>query len=382
MSTVVPKNRYLQSLSNIDIAERKKKVITTPTRPPGSASHKAQRATSKDLPVAVLFPKPTTESPIKKTSPNVVAKPTRVRRIYEREFLLKFKYTFTDFPSNVATPEQLVAQYNTEFEQRERQAALSSSSLSANREPKITSAVEKDSADCVHATMRTSEAKSKPREKSSTGLKLRIPTTSTSVSRLPMFSSAKPILPAAATPNTHMFQEDKENRESVTAAPTPSKKVKKVHAPVSATATLAPFQSISQLVIDCSQPSVDTKVEPVSHEAKELPQVEDLTKKIKIVLREEDPRRLAQRQKQIEYGKNTVGYARYIAAVPKTKRRREDPKTPNKHQICSKRSWDGQIRKWRRMLHFYDPEGTELNLDVEMGPEDDTDAADVTSTGN
>lgn len=39
----------------------------------------------------------------------------------------------------------------------------------------------------------------------------------------------------------------------------------------------------------------------------------------------------------------------------RSKRKREDPKTPNKYQVCSKRSWDGQIRKWRRMLHFYDP---------------------------
>jgi histone RNA hairpin-binding protein len=23
--------------------------------------------------------------------------------------------------------------------------------------------------------------------------------------------------------------------------------------------------------------------------------------------------------------------------------------------VCSKRSWDGQIRKWRRLLHEYDP---------------------------
>ena len=27
--------------------------------------------------------------------------------------------------------------------------------------------------------------------------------------------------------------------------------------------------------------------------------------------------------------------------------------TPPKDQVCSKRSWDGQIRKWRRYLHKY-----------------------------
>ena len=33
--------------------------------------------------------------------------------------------------------------------------------------------------------------------------------------------------------------------------------------------------------------------------------------------REEDPRRLEVRLKQIQYGKNTVGYDNYIAAIPK-----------------------------------------------------------------
>lgn len=32
---------------------------------------------------------------------------------------------------------------------------------------------------------------------------------------------------------------------------------------------------------------------------------------------ETDPARLLQRQKQVDYGKNTIGYERYVVAVPK-----------------------------------------------------------------
>lgn len=74
---------------------------------------------------------------------------------------------------------------------------------------------------------------------------------------------------------------------------------------------------------------------------------------------EKDERRLRQRQKQIDNGKNTIGYERYCAMVPREERRLEHPFTPIKYQKCSKRSWDGQIRKWRRMLHQYDPPNQE-----------------------
>lgn len=77
---------------------------------------------------------------------------------------------------------------------------------------------------------------------------------------------------------------------------------------------------------------------------------------INLVERETCPKKLASRQKQIDYGKNTTGYALYTAQVPKNQRKRGDhPWTPNKFQICSKRSWDGQVRKWRRALHKFDP---------------------------
>jgi hypothetical protein len=41
--------------------------------------------------------------------------------------------------------------------------------------------------------------------------------------------------------------------------------------------------------------------------------------------------------------------------VSKKKRKPGEPVTPDKYQKCSKRSWDGQVRKWRRLLHLWDP---------------------------
>jgi len=63
-----------------------------------------------------------------------------------------------------------------------------------------------------------------------------------------------------------------------------------------------------------------------------------------------------QRQKQIDYGYRTVGYLRYRLLVSKEGRRPEHPRTPKKNQGCSKRSWDGQLKKWRRDLHLWDPD--------------------------
>jgi len=66
--------------------------------------------------------------------------------------------------------------------------------------------------------------------------------------------------------------------------------------------------------------------------------------------------KILQRQKQIDYGKNTVGYEKYLKLVPRSKRGPTDPKTPNIYISNSKRAFDGIVKKWRRELHRYDRE--------------------------
>ena len=35
---------------------------------------------------------------------------------------------------------------------------------------------------------------------------------------------------------------------------------------------------------------------------------------------------------------------------------------PDIYQKCNKKNWDGQVRKWRRALHSYDPISSVDNL--------------------
>ncbi len=72
--------------------------------------------------------------------------------------------------------------------------------------------------------------------------------------------------------------------------------------------------------------------------------------------RETDEKKLKQRQKQIDIGKQSDSYKKYLALVPKSKRRFRgripvDPRTPDITQKCSKRGFDGQIKVWKRQIH-------------------------------
>eukprot|EP01134_Creolimax_fragrantissima_P000672 CFRG0672T1 len=67
--------------------------------------------------------------------------------------------------------------------------------------------------------------------------------------------------------------------------------------------------------------------------------------------------KIAYRQKQIDFGKNTIGYDNYIKAVPKHRRQKRNPKhpqTPDKGAHMSTKRFASHLKIWRKSLHQYD----------------------------
>eukprot|EP00758_Cryptobia_borreli_P011467 Tbor_TRINITY_DN5661_c0_g1::TRINITY_DN5661_c0_g1_i1::g.9074::m.9074 len=71
-------------------------------------------------------------------------------------------------------------------------------------------------------------------------------------------------------------------------------------------------------------------------------------------------RRVVQRERQVRLGKRTLGFR----VVERLQERMEpvNPEAfpPKVTQHCSKRSWDGQMRRWRQILHTYDERAHEV----------------------
>lgn len=425
MATTV-KRETLKNIGNVPEWVLKQQRTTKDKKQIIKPVHARPTSKPKTVPVTPIAPVPVVTKPVdpqpikeevKDPIENSVKSPpagARVRRIYSREFLIKFRYSATPFPSGVPTPSDLIDQYNKDFELRERSTAQEHSSLKStiSATAPIPSFVQpqQPASTPVKVEKAKDGEKTPGAKREKTGFNLRVGAMDEALLRSPLFRASKPSSSTSsaikrAAPSA--IVDDKENPVGITA---PSKvintkrraasplvkketiKTTKISSttpslvtpapvPVATISPVAPSLAPVPAPISVSAP-VAIKEEPASEAvAKVAPtpmetatfddeKLDLLTKKLKTVLKETDPRRLAQRQKQIEYGKATPGYKDYLKMIAKTKRKREDPKTPNKYQVCSKRSWDGQIRKWRRMLHFYDPPELKLEGDAEFASEE------------
>ncbi|CAH1707892.1 histone RNA hairpin-binding protein [Aphis gossypii] len=118
------------------------------------------------------------------------------------------------------------------------------------------------------------------------------------------------------------------------------------------------------------------RVNKVNKKSTEHKNIHDSVTSPKVQLgRETDPLILARRQKQIDFGKNTIGYVKYLEQVPKHERTKRHPKTPPKNLKYTRRAWDGLIKNWRVKLHLWDP-------DRRRGGDDDDDALTTGSSSN
>ncbi|KAL0228017.1 hypothetical protein RCL1_004160 [Eukaryota sp. TZLM3-RCL] len=85
---------------------------------------------------------------------------------------------------------------------------------------------------------------------------------------------------------------------------------------------------------------------------------------------ESDPVRINWRIKQIQIGKNTPEYKRYLEEVPVEERCSNHPTTPPLDLKVSKKKWGYIYNNWRRELHVFDPSGGSFDDIITVSDDD------------
>uniref|UniRef100_A0A0R3RIU6 SLBP_RNA_bind domain-containing protein n=1 Tax=Elaeophora elaphi TaxID=1147741 RepID=A0A0R3RIU6_9BILA len=94
-----------------------------------------------------------------------------------------------------------------------------------------------------------------------------------------------------------------------------------------------------------------------------------------------DEATLLRRSKEIEKAKEKPVYSKYLAKVPRHARTKNMPKTPNKYIQYSRRSWDKQVRLWKRQLYEWaDEEPTKSCLSLNESTADEISDSEAVSS--
>lgn len=83
--------------------------------------------------------------------------------------------------------------------------------------------------------------------------------------------------------------------------------------------------------------------------------------------RQEYERQVNWRKKQVSIGKESSAYIAYSQSIPRNRRRKEHPQTPDPYDArMSKRQYEGRIKAWRRALHDLYPAKPSLQGTTKM----------------
>uniref|UniRef100_A0A915AK92 Histone RNA hairpin-binding protein RNA-binding domain-containing protein n=2 Tax=Parascaris univalens TaxID=6257 RepID=A0A915AK92_PARUN len=87
------------------------------------------------------------------------------------------------------------------------------------------------------------------------------------------------------------------------------------------------------------------------------------------------------RTKEIAKAKEKPVYARYLIEVPKEGRMSDHPKTPNKYINYSRRSWDSQMRIWKRSLYVWGGEEISSSCNTSICSDSEPDVDETKDRG-